>query len=155
MHLESAVRLAVVKQLALPATYCDARECIALLSLYTDVTSIIYLWYIHHCPIDSLDLIHSCPPELIPEHPHTGASHLFFCGHIGLCKYYSPRINRSLSKLFMLAAPNYENTMIKTVWPRIVACLICIANQDHMAQRPPTSHGMSPRAELRVAGQCI
>ena len=57
MHLESAVRLAAVNQLALVATSCDARECIALLSLYIDVTSIMYLWYIHHCPIDSLDLI--------------------------------------------------------------------------------------------------
>ena len=57
MHPESAVRLAAVNQLALVATYCDANERIALLSLYTDVTSIIYLWYIHPCPIDSLDVI--------------------------------------------------------------------------------------------------
>ena len=57
MHLVSAVRLVAVNQLALVATYCDARECIALLSHHTDVTSIIYLWYTHYSPIDSLDLI--------------------------------------------------------------------------------------------------
>ena len=55
MHRVSAVRLAAVQQLALVATYCDARECITPLSLYTDVPSIIYLRYTHHSPIDSLD----------------------------------------------------------------------------------------------------
>ena len=33
MHLVSAVKMGAINQVAIMATYCDARECIALLTI--------------------------------------------------------------------------------------------------------------------------